>query len=746
MSNTKKIYKKIVCLLTAVVLLVGGIVGKNIYDIMADTSFEQTLKSFPESYRPYIQALHDKHPNWTFEAFDTGLDWSEVLKNEAALSRKLVPAAGGGNMTTGLNDRKKGYTFWEWYPTPTAWKAYDEIAGAYNPAKNSWASFDKGTLNQASMTAISYVMDPRNWLDEGYIFMFEKLDGNNYLADTTEAVNYVLQGTFMYNKVCPGAPNNKTYAQVIIEAAKKVQVSPVHLAIRLRSEKGVGNDILGKGVATDDGKNFRAAKSDDKVVYYNAFNINAGGTGYPAIINNGGLEAKNNGWTSMYLAIIGGVSKVRSQYIDLGQDTDYFQMFSVVNPRYYYWKQYSQTLTAVLTDSSWTYMAHKFDNTLNYNYVFRIPVYKNMPSSCKKPASPSGDERTTANPNTRLSEISAILIDMDGNICKDKDNEKTELTPTFNSETTEYSLVVPYKVSQIKLSASAYAKTSSISGTGTHSLKVGNNEFNIVCKSEYGTTKTYKVRVTRTGGSTYLTSLSSSKSGINETFKMNTYKYTMRVANDVTSLALNYKTESSIAIVEMRTGSTTTVLSGGTTGNINLPVGTTKVYIDVYPSATDRSDRKTYEVDITRLTKVNIDFKTLKLKDQYIHNFAVGDTVNTALQRLKVTGGTAQITDSSGNVKSGDKIIGTGDMLRIHDSNGTLYMSKNIVIYGDVNGDGKVDVIDFLILRKYVLKEMELKGNFLYAADVYKESTGVDILDFLYIRKFVLHEVSISQE
>lgn len=89
MSNTKKIYKKIVCLLTAVVLLVGGIVGKNIYDIMADTSFEQTLKSFPESYRPYIQALHDKHPNWTFEAFNTGLDWNEVLKNEALLKENL---------------------------------------------------------------------------------------------------------------------------------------------------------------------------------------------------------------------------------------------------------------------------------------------------------------------------------------------------------------------------------------------------------------------------------------------------------------------------------------------------------------------------------------------------------------------------------------------------------------------------------------------------------------------------------
>ena len=363
-----------------------------------------------------------------------------------------------------------------------------------------------------------------------------------------------------------------------------------------------------------------------------------------------------------------------------------------------------------------------------------------MPSSCKKPASPSGDERTTANPNTRLSGISATLIDMDGK------SSNANLTPSFNSERTEYSLVVPYKVSQIKLSASAYARTSSISGTGTHSLKVGNNEFNIVCKSEYGTTKTYKVKVTRAEGSTYLTSLSSSKSGFNETFKMNTYKYTMRVANDVTSLALNYKTESSRAIVEMRTGSTTTVLSNGTTGNINLPVGTTKVYIDVYPSASDRSERKTYEVDITRLTKVSVDFKELILKDQYIHNFAVSDTVNTALQRLKVTGGTAQITDSSGNVKSGDKIIGTGDMLRIHDSNGALYMSKNIVIYGDVNGDGKIDIYDFAYIRKLIIKKTGLSGIFLEAADIHKENKGVDIYDFAVMRRYIIKGTAIEQK
>lgn len=737
MSNTKKIYKKIVCLLTAVVLLVGGIVGKNIYDIMADTSFEQTLKSFPESYRPYIQALHDKHPNWTFEAFNTGLDWNEVLKNEAALSRKLVPAA-GHSMSLGLADLKSNGE-WAWYQTPTAWKAYDDVSGAYNYSANNWVSFDTGYWNQASTTAISYIMDPRNWLNESYIYMFEKLsyDGNH---DTVELVNSTLNGTFMYNAKCPGAPNNMTYAQVIVEAAKKSKVSAIHLAVRLRQEKGTSNDELGKGVSTKDGSHFYQANGDGNAVYYNFFNIGAAGDGKQTVINNGGKEAKAEGWTSPYLAIMGGAVKVYTGYIGIGQDTIYFEMFSVVNPKYYYWKQYAQNLTATLTEGSKIYETYKNAGLLNSSFVFRIPVYKNMPSSCKKPASPSGDERTTANPNTRLSGISATLIDMDGK------SSNANLTPSFNSERTEYSLVVPYKVSQIKLSASAYAKTSSISGTGTHSLKVGNNEFNIVCKSEYGTTKTYKVKVTRAEGSTYLTSLSSSKSGFNETFKMNAYKYTMRVANDVTSLALNYKTESSIAIVEMRTGSTTTVLSNGTTGNINLPVGTTKVYIDVYPSASDRSERKTYEVDITRLTKVSVDFKELILKDQYIHNFAVGDTVNTALQRLKVTGGTAQITDSSGNVKSGDKIIGTGDMLRIHDSNGALYMTKNIVIYGDVNGDGKIDMFDAAYLKKHVWINPFLTGIKLEAANVYEKSEGIDIMDMAVIKKCMWYGGTINQK
>ena len=39
-------------------------------------------QNFPESYMPYINALKAKHPNWTFNAVHTGLEWDTVLSHE----------------------------------------------------------------------------------------------------------------------------------------------------------------------------------------------------------------------------------------------------------------------------------------------------------------------------------------------------------------------------------------------------------------------------------------------------------------------------------------------------------------------------------------------------------------------------------------------------------------------------------------------------------------------------------------
>jgi len=72
------------------------------------------------------------------------------------------------------------------------------------------------------------------------------------------------------------------------------------------------------------------------------------------------------------------------------------------------------------------------------------------------------------------------------------------LTPAFNSNTTDYTVIVANGVSSIEIGATAGNAAATISGTGTKSLSVGDNTFNIVVTAADGTTtKTYTIVVTR---------------------------------------------------------------------------------------------------------------------------------------------------------------------------------------------------------------------------------------------------------
>ncbi len=49
------------------------------------------LEEFPESYKPYLEELLKKHPNWTFIPLYTNLDWNYVIDNENVFGKNLVP-------------------------------------------------------------------------------------------------------------------------------------------------------------------------------------------------------------------------------------------------------------------------------------------------------------------------------------------------------------------------------------------------------------------------------------------------------------------------------------------------------------------------------------------------------------------------------------------------------------------------------------------------------------------------------
>ena len=49
------------------------------------------IEDFPESFRPYLEELSKKYPNWKFTALYTNLDWNYVIDNENEFGKNLVP-------------------------------------------------------------------------------------------------------------------------------------------------------------------------------------------------------------------------------------------------------------------------------------------------------------------------------------------------------------------------------------------------------------------------------------------------------------------------------------------------------------------------------------------------------------------------------------------------------------------------------------------------------------------------------
>lgn len=65
------------------------------------------------------------------------------------------------------------------------------------------------------------------------------------------------------------------------------------------------------------------------------------------------------------------------------------------------------------------------------------------------------------------------------------------LSPSFSSSKTKYNIDLAGDVTEVTINATANDSKASVRGTGKKELKVGNNEFKVVCTAENGTKKTY---------------------------------------------------------------------------------------------------------------------------------------------------------------------------------------------------------------------------------------------------------------
>lgn len=565
-----------------------------------NTDFVTAMKNagFPDSYIPNLTALHNKYPSWTFEAVKMGLDWNTVIENESI---------NGLNLVSKSADNSKKST----------------AAGAYNWSTNTWVEYEPGWVS-ASSSYIAYLMDPRNFLDETNIFQFQSLAYSP--NETLGGVQSIIKGTFMEGTKSYSNNGEKiNYADTFMDVAKSSGVSAYHIASRIKQEQGInGTSPLISGTYSGyEG-------------YYNFFNFSATGSTKALIYKNGLSFAKKQGWNTRVKSISGGSVKVGSNYINKGQNTLYFEKFNVVNTSSLYFHQYMGNVTAAMTEGR--NLAKGYSDK-NQAFVFKIPVYNNMPSSAVG-FNKAGDT------NNYLQSLSISGV---------------SLTPAFNGTTTSYSAVVSNAISSVSITAKAVSGNSSVSGTGSYSLAVGNNTVKISCKSQSGDTRTYTININR-----QVAPAGNNNSG----------------GNNQGNNSQN-NTEVNITSGKYRIGSYITGIEPGT-------------------GAAD-----------------------------FVKNIAVSAS------------GSVKLLTSSGSENSGK--VATGNKVAVYDASGNLKKTYDIVIYGDINGDGAVNALDMIKLNRHILGKGTLTGAYLEAADANRKGDGGNALDMIIMNRHILGKSKISQ-
>ena len=680
------------------------------------------IENFPESYQGYLEELKKQHPNWSFTALYINLDWDYVIQNENIFGKNLVPKS--------YNDR---------------WK--NTKPGEYN------VEVDSGWVD-CSRQALLYTIDPRNFLNEVRIFQFEELSFNGS-TNSVDGIEKILYGTEFYNQIVSYLTSNgstvtmtKKYSDLIYSAGIQSKVSSYHLASRIKQEVGpfLSHSSISGKVAGYEG-------------LYNFYNIGATSSSEPmgAIINglkyardgNGASEATKTKylipWNTKERAITGGGIFIGSSYINIGQNTIYLQKFHVhdTNNGELFWHQYMTNVLAPYSESNIIYKGYANSNLLDLNINFIIPVYNNMPEIQEEsPAiNPSDFEedntkvyanvQTTLNvrsgPSTSYEKINSVSKnEVMTRIAKGKQSgelwdrvilENGIVGYVFQNYIEE---VPEIEVEEIRLSIdNPVIQKNEISKLNVEIYPLDAVEQRV----EYSSSNEKVVKVDDYGN---VYGVSSGKAtitvraisnGVQASIHVEVYSKVTGIAINVENITLqegeqyqilsnvepddanNKKVRYISENTDIATVDESGLITATKTGNTNINVCADEDE-NISQSISVKVIEKISEEDLSFSTNIKVDGNEITgIKEE-------NQTVEKLLENIMTSEKyMVKIVDKEGNILEDGDLVGTGAKVQIFTNTDTQNMvaEYSIIIYGDVDGNGKINSVDLLKLQRHIL-------------------------------------------
>lgn len=130
-------------------------------------------------------------------------------------------------------------------------------------------------------------------------------------------------------------------------------------------------------------------------------------------------------------------------------------------------------------------------------------------------------------------------------------------------------------------------------------------------------------------------------------------------------------------------------------------------------------------------------------ENNYINYLKEGTTISEFLENVTVRGGNVAIYDSNEytNKKNDDDVIATGDVLVVSVNNDIKY-EYTLSVIGDANGDGKLNMLDIVLLRRHYVgwvdpntnEVLKRTGVYLNALDMNKDGI-INMIDIVLMRR-----------
>lgn len=719
---------------------------------------KEGIDNFPNSYRGYLREIEKKHPNWKFIALYTNLDWTYTINQENQFGKNLVP---------------KNYS--------DSWK--NTTPGQYN------VEVDKGWVD-CSRSAIEYSMDPRNFLNEARIFQFETL---SYDANTNNlnSVDKILYGTEFYNrKVSYLQENgntinmNETYAELILRGGQTSKVSPYHLASRIKQEVG---PFLSHSSISGTVEGFKGL--------YNFYNIGATSSSEPmGAIKNGLMYARDGKgasvatkdkylipWNTKERAITGGGIFIGSSYINVGQNTIYLQKFDVNDDRNgnLFTHQYMTNVLAPSSEAKIIYNGYKNSGLLETSMSFTIPVYNNMqdlpvdspnikPNEFLKDNTKSycnGDNVnirtgpstsyeiiTTISRNTKMTRIARGIsngerwdkVILENDIVGYIYGTYVSQLPEVQIEKIDLSIdnttiqKGERKKLQVTISPSEASNHKVIYTSSNPSVATIDDIGNIQAIRSGTTTITVKAEENTVQSQIEISVYSKVTNVVldekeiymqaKDTFQINGYVEPDDANNTEIIYSSNNKEIATVTnsglITALQEGNTTIIASSKEDPNIKQ-----ECVVNVVRPLQDSEIHFDTSLTVNSLEVSGIDYEENTVLD-------IKNKITTDLEIEIVNYKNELLTDTD--------IVGTGSKIRIKE-NGQILRIYKIIIYGDANGDGKINSTDLLVIQRHILEIENLKGIFKKASNIRKDGKKPTSVDLLLIQRHILDLKKIEQ-